>query len=65
MENNYPSYPAVFRRGYSKAKETYQFTKEDIFGLKDLLQNTSPLMFEVVTRNYIRNLKETKTIYYE
>lgn len=51
--------------GYNKAKETYQFTEEDIFGLKDLLQNTSPLMFEVVTRNYIRNLKETKTIYYE
>lgn len=51
--------------GYNKAKETYQFTEEDIFGLKDLLQNTSPLMFEVVARNYIRNLKETKTIYYE
>lgn len=50
---------------YNKAKETYQYTEEDIFGLKDLLQNTSPLMFEVVTRNYIRNLKETKTIYYE
>lgn len=30
MENNYPSYPAVFRRGYSKAKETYKYTEEDL-----------------------------------
>jgi hypothetical protein len=58
------SYKIGFGDGYNKAKETYQFTEEDIFGLKDLLQNTSPLMFEVVARNYIKNIK-TKTIFYE
>ena len=46
-------------------QETHPFSETDMFGLLDLLQNTSPLMFEVVTRKYISELKDTKILYYE
>lgn len=34
------------------------FSLEDMYGLKDLLQKTSPLMFESATRGYIKSLQQ-------
>lgn len=56
-ENTESSARTVFRK-WHQSITTKMFSLEDMYGLKDLLQKTSPLMFESATREYIKSLQQ-------
>ena len=52
--------PHDFEKGWNcyQSITNKMFSLEDMYGLKDLLQKTSPLMFESATREYIKSLQQ-------